>query len=137
MGKEIIMTIPQFNAIQRGEMTYKDINKMESIATQVLKNERIRKITVLTIASLNLMVKVSADATDSINKINQAGYMFLGIFQSIGYWLCLIGAIMEILKSIMNGSSKDVGRVMLKYILIFASIFLIPFAFDLIKEIFA
>ena len=140
MSKEIRMSIPQFNSYNRGELTLneiKTINQVENIATKIMKNERVRRITILTIASINLMYKVSASSKDSIEKIDTAGAMFLGIFQSIAYWLCLLGAIMEILKCVMNGSSKDVGRIMLKYILIFASIFLIPFAFDLIRDIFS
>lgn len=138
--KEITMTIPQFLAYERGEKSLKDIkleNGLESIARRIINNDRLRKITVFTIASLNYMTTVQADATEAIARIDSAGYMFFGIIQSIGYWLCLIGCIMEILKSVMNGSSKEVGKLMMKYILIFAALYLMPFAFNLIREIFA
>ena len=134
------MTIPQFLAYEREEKSLKDIeleNGIESIATRIINNDRLRKITVFTIASLNYMTTVQADATEAIARIDSAGYMFFGIIQSIGYWLCLIGCIMEILKSVMNGSSKEVGKLMMKYILIFAALYLMPFAFNLIREIFA
>lgn len=140
MSKEITMTIPQFLQYQRGEKTIKDIeleNGLENIATKIMKYDRLKKITVFTIASLNFMSTVYADTAQAVSKINNAGNAFLTIFQSIGYWLCLIGCIMEILKSVMNGSSKDVGRTMLKYILIFAALYVMPFAFKLISEIFA
>lgn len=138
--KEVTMTIPQFLAYERGEKTIKDIeveNGLENIATKIMKDDRLKKITVFTIASLNCMNTVYADTVQAVAKINSAGNTFLSIFQSIGYWLCLIGCIMEILKSVMNGSSKDVGKMMLKYILIFAALYLMPFAFNLIREIFA
>ena len=54
--KEIKMTIPQFLAYERGEKSLKDIeleNGMESIARKIINNDRLRKITVFTIASLN------------------------------------------------------------------------------------
>lgn len=140
MKKEIVMSIPQFLSYERGEKTLKDIemeNGLESLATKIISDDRLRKITVFTIASLNYMSTVQAAATDAIAKIDSAGNTFFGILQSIGYWLCLIGCIMEILKSVMNGSSKDIGKIMLKYILIFAALYLMPFAFNLIKEIFA
>lgn len=140
MSKEITMTIPQFLQYQRGEKTIKDIeveNGLENIVTKIMKDDRLKKITVFTIASLNCMSTVYADTAQAVSKINNAGNAFLTIFQSIGYWLCLIGCIMEILKSVMNGSSKDVGRIMLKYILIFAALYVMPFAFKLISEIFA
>lgn len=138
--KEITMSIPQFLQYERGEKTLKDIeieNGLESIATKIMKDNRIRKIAVFTIASLNYTNIVLADTTDAIARIDSAGLMFFGIIQSIGYWLCLIGCIMEILKSVMNGSSKEVGKLMMKYILIFAALYLMPFAFNLIREIFA
>lgn len=140
MSKEITMSIPQFLAYERGEKSIKDIeieNGLESIATKIMNNNRIRKMVVFTIASLNYMNTVLADTSEAVARINSAGNTFLTIFQSIGYWLCLIGCIMEILKSVMNGSSKDVGKVMMKYILIFAALYLMPFAFNLIREIFA
>ena len=83
------------------------------------------------------MSTVYADVTEAVARIDNAGLMFFGIIQSIGYWLCLIGCIMEILKSVMNGSSKEVGKLMMKYILIFAALYLMPFAFNLIREVFA
>ena len=140
MSKEITMTIPQFLACERGEKSIKDIeieNGLESVATKIMNNDRLRKMAVFTIASLNYASTVLADTAEAVGRIDSAGNMFLGIIQSIGYWLCLIGCIMEILKSVMNGSSKDVGKVMLKYLLIFAALYLMPFAFNLVKEIFA
>lgn len=138
--KEITMTIPQFLAYERGEKSLKDIkieNGLENITTKIMKDNRIKKIAVFTIASLNYMSTVQADTADAIGRIDSAGLMFFGIIQSIGYWLCLIGCIMEILKSLMNGSSKEVGKIMMKYILIFAALYLMPFAFNLIREVFA
>lgn len=140
MGKEITMTIPQFLQYKRGEKTIKDIeveNGLESIAKRIMKDDRLRKMTIFVIAGLNYASTVLADTSQAVAKINSAGNTFLSIFQSIGYWLCLIGCIMEILKSVMNGSSKDVGKTMLKYILIFTALYLMPFAFNLIREIFA
>lgn len=140
MSKEITMTIPQFLAYERGEKTIRNIeieNGLECIATKIINNDRLRKMSVFVIAGLNYTSTVLADTADAVGRIDSAGNMFLGIIQSIGYWLCLIGCIMEILKSVMNGSSKDVGKVMLKYLLIFAALYLMPFAFNLIKEIFA
>ena len=139
MKKEITMSIPQFLAYERGEKTLKDIkeeNQLESLATRIINNDRLRKITVFTIASLNYISTVQADVVQATGKIDNAGLMFFGILQTIGYWLCLLGCIMEILKNIMNGSSKDIGKVMLKYILVFATLYIMPFAFDLIKEVF-
>lgn len=139
-----VMTFSQYRAYERGEKTIreikrerKELQKMDSIATKIMGNPRLKKLVVFTIAGLNYASTVLADTTDAIGKINTGGFMILGIVQTIGYWLCLIGCIMEILKAIMNGSSKDVGKIMLKYLLVFGSLYLMPFGFNLIREIFA
>lgn len=101
------------------------------------KDTRLYKILVFTIAGLNYANTVLADTSAAVSKINSAGYMILSVAQSIGYWLCLVGCIIEILKSVMNGTSKDAGKIMIKYILYFAALYLMPFAFDMIRDIFA
>lgn len=139
MSKEITMSIKQFMEVQRGEKTYKDIeteNGLESLAGRILNDDRLRKLTVFTIAALNYSSKAFADTSEAVVKINSGGFMILGIIQTLGYWLCIISCIMEILKCVMNGSSKDVGKIILKYLLIFGSLYLMPWLFDLIKEIF-
>ena len=139
MSKEITMSIKQFMEVQAAEKTYKDIeieNGLENLATKIINDDRLRRLTVFTIAGLNYASEVLADTSQAVAKINVAGYTFLNIVQTLGYWLCLIGCIMEILKSLMNGSSKDIGKLMLKYLLIFAALYLMPWAFDLIREIF-
>ena len=100
------------------------------------KDTRLYKILVFTVAGLNYASKVLADTTEAMGKVKVAGSTILGLIQGIGYYLCLLSCIIEILKSIMNGSSKDVAKIMMKYLLIFASLYLMPFLFDLVREIF-
>lgn len=140
MSKNITMSINQFMEVQRGEKSFKDIeveNGMESLATKIINDDRLRRMTVFTIASLSYAQEVLADTSDAFGKINKGGLMILGLIQTVGYWLCIISCVMEILKTVMNGATKDVGKVMIKYILIFASLYLMPWLFDLIREIFA
>lgn len=135
MSREIIMTIPQFNAIQRGEFTYKDL-EVETLASKILKDERLTRCFVIGIALINISNIVYADATQVTSKIDVAGNMFLDITQSIARWTCLVMCLIEITKSVMNGSTKDIGKIMLKYLLAFATTFLLPFGFDMIESIF-
>lgn len=140
MSKNISMSINQFMEVRRGEKSFKDIeieNGMESLATKIINDDRLRRMTVFTIASLSYAQEVLADTSDAFGKINKGGLMILGLIQTVGYWLCIISCVMEILKTVMNGATKDVGKVMIKYILIFASLYLMPWLFDLIREIFA
>lgn len=138
MSKEITMSIKQFMEVQRGEKTYKDIeteNGLESLAATILNDDRLRKLTVFTMAALNYSSVVFADTSQAIAKIDKGGFMILGLFQTLGYWACIIICIMEILKTIMNGTNKDIGKIVLKYVGIFATLYFMPWAFDVIKEI--
>lgn len=141
--KNYTMTFEQYRQYKNGEKTLrqikrerKELSAIENITTKIVENPRIRRMAVFTIASINYTSGVLADTTDAFGKINKGGFMILGVIQTVGYWLCVLSCIMEILKTVMNGSTKDVGKVMVKYLLIFGSLYLMPWLFDLIKAVF-
>lgn len=138
MSKKLVMSIQQFNAVQRGELTYKDIkeiNKMESIAGEILKDSRLTRMSCFLFGSLMYCQSVSA-TTDALGPINEAGNMFLGIIQTVGYWLCLLMCLVEIIKALMNGQGDKCAKIAIKYLCIFAGLYCMPWAFNLIKDIF-
>ena len=136
MKKEIIMTIPQFLAIQRGEMSYKDL-RAESLAAKIIKNPRLVKCFTLSIALMNTLTVAYADGNAISTKINTTGNMILSIIQSIARWVCIIMCLVEITKALGNGTSKDIGKIILKYALAYTTTYLLPFLFTSIEEIFS
>lgn len=139
-----VMTFSQYREYERGEKTLKEIKrerrelqKIDDMIGKIMGNSRLKKMLVFTVAGLNYASTVLADTGQAVANIDDAGGTFLGIIQSIGYWLCLIGCMMEILKSVLNGTSKDIGKIIIKYLMIFAALYFMPWAFDLIKEIFS
>lgn len=100
------------------------------------KDTRLYKILVFTIAGVSYSLNAYADVGDAITRIDSVGFIFLSIFQRVGYWGCLLGCFVEILKSLMNTGSKDVWKIFAKYLIIFAILYLLPWAFDFIKEVF-
>ena len=135
MKKEIIMTIPQFLAVQRGEMNYKDL-KAESLAVKIIKNPKVHKCFVLSIALLNTLTVAYADGSAISTKIDITGSMILTLMQSIARWVCIIMCLVEITKALGNGTTKDIGKILLKYTLAYATTFILPFLFDSIEGIF-
>ena len=101
------------------------------------KDTRFYKILVFTVAGMSYCVNAYADVNGALVGVDKAGFIFLTIFQKVGYWGCLLGCFVEILKSLMNTGTKDIWRVFMRYIIIFAILYLLPWAFDLIKEIFS
>lgn len=73
-----------------------------------------------------------------LNQIDKLGGTFLEIFKSIGYWVCIIFCFIDIIKTVMKGGkgTQDIFAVIFKNILIFASLYLVPFFFDMIKGAF-
>jgi hypothetical protein len=55
----------------------------------------------------------------------------------IGYWVLLVMCILEVLKCVANGDTKEIGKIIMKYLLAFMVLFLIPWAFDLVIGIFS
>lgn len=125
----VTMTIPQFMAYERGELSLKDIKRN-------IDTKYIEKVCAFSIALMNCSSIAFANTTDAIAKVNGLGNTVLNMAHIIGYWLCLFGAIVEILKAAMNGMSKDVWKIFIKYFILFASLYLLPFAFDFVKESF-
>ena len=84
------------------------------------------------------MSTVEANATTTINSeaIDRLGQAFVSIVQQAGYWICFAKGLMDIIKEVMRGGDKaeGIGRIVVKYVLAFASFYLLPLGFDLIKN---
>ena len=96
------------------------------------KDTRLYKMLVFTVAGLNYTSNVYANTG-----LDAAGAKFLGLARSLGYWLCLIMCIIEILKSVINGNTRELGKIIMKYVLMFGALYLVPTIFDWIIELFA
>ena len=115
-----------------------EIKSLDQWIGQVKRSDkRLYKILVFTVASMSYSATVLADTGEALNNIDKIGYIFLSIFQKVGYWGCLLGCFVEILKSLMNTATKDIWKIFMKYMVIFAILYLLPWAFDLIKETFS
>lgn len=138
--KEISMTIPQFLAYERGEMSIKDIkqiNGIETLAGQILNDKHLTKLVVFTIAALNYpLIANASEEVSALGKIDAAGVMFLGIMRTLGYWLCIIFCIVDILKRLMEGNTKDIANTVIKYLCVFAVLYILPEGMNLIKILF-
>lgn len=71
-----------------------------------------------------------------LSKVDKAGIMILEIVRRVGYWACIILALMDIIKSLMEGSTKDIWKTIAKYTVAFATLYILPWLFDLIAAIF-
>ena len=120
----------------------KDFSKKiynEEFAKVVLRDKKLTRCAVFLIAGLNYSTKVMADVSETMAKMDNAGFIFLGLIQRIGFWVCLLGCLLEILVSVFKeGRGKNaLLPVALKWIGLFAAFYLLPTVFQLIKDLFS
>ena len=111
----------------------------EELARYIIKDKRLTKCAVLLIAGLNYTTDAMADINQTISKVDAAGFMFLGIIQRIGFWICLLGCLLEILLAVFKeGRGKNaILPIVLKWLGIFATFYFLPACFELIRDLFA
>lgn len=140
MSKEVTMTIKQFMELQRKEKDIIDI-RIENNNLMAI-DPKIEKWIVFGIACTMFCITNTKTAYASANlpQIDTIGNKLLGIAQQVGYWLCLILCIKEILTEILQGNAitnpSDIAKPVVKYALAFASIYFMPSLFNWIKEVF-
>ncbi|WP_194190355.1 hypothetical protein [Clostridium chrysemydis] len=126
--KEITMTISEF-------INYTDQNKLE----RFLVNKSARNLIVSGLAVALMLTSVQANALDvNTSGIDKLGNTFLVLLQKGGYWICLVMGIKDIISQLMKGGDNinDVGKVIVKYVLAFGSLYMLPYLFDLASECF-
>lgn len=116
-----------------------ELKAKEELAKYILKDKRLTKCAVFLIAGLNYTTDAMADINQTMSKVDAAGFMFLGIIQRIGFWICLLGCLLEILLAVFKeGRGKNaILPIVLKWLGIFATFYFLPACFELIRDLFA
>lgn len=105
---------------------------VEVLANKLSKNKRHKRF-LITLLGLSLYFKNVFAATKGIDAL---GWTLLGLIRHWAYWILLIMCIVEVIKSGLNGDSKKSLPIIMKFVVIFASMYLIPVIFDAIKGAF-
>lgn len=124
-------TIDNFKRKQR----QKHNENLEIAAKCINADTELKKKAIFVLGSL-LYVNEVVNAADPMGKIDVAGNTILGIVRRIGYWCCILGCIMDIVKALMQGDTRSIGKIMMKYALAFGALYIFPWILDLIKSIF-
>jgi len=114
--------------------THKLINDrdVETFTTKIMKNARLKKFTI-TLLGMSLYFKSVFASTKGIDAL---GWTLLGLIRQYAYWVLLIWCIVEVIKSGVGGESKKTLSIVMKFVIIFASMYLLPNLFNVIKEAF-
>lgn len=110
-----------------------DNNKIEKLSTKLFKNSRMRKFTV-TLLGLSLYCAKVFAKTSSIDTL---GWTLLTLIRQWAKWILILWCIIDVIRSGCSGDAKKTLPILMKYIIIFASMYLIPEIFDAIAAAFA
>ena len=64
--------------------------------------------------------------------IDTTGAVFLSVVMRVGYRLILIMCAIEILKSLMQGDTRGVGKILIKYLSATLALYSFPWLMDLV-----
>ncbi|WP_027633405.1 hypothetical protein [Clostridium hydrogeniformans] len=111
----------------------------EEFAKVVMADKKLKALTTFVMANTLMLKKAcasSAEIAADLGKVDLAGGTLLTICRRFGYWVCLIMCIAEIIKSLSQGDTKGIGKIVAKYTIGFATFYFLPWIFDLIKAMF-
>lgn len=114
------------------------LRREDEIAKYILKNNRLKKCAIFVIFGINYTTNVFASVNDPFSRLDTGGYALVGLIQRLGFWICLLGCLLEILLAVLK---EGKGRsallpITLKWLLTFLSFYIIPEIFVKTKNFF-
>ncbi|MBU3112020.1 hypothetical protein [Clostridium lacusfryxellense] len=107
--------------------------KVEILAGKLSKKSNHRKF-LITLLGLSLYCRNVFAATSSIDKL---GWTLLNLIRGWAKPILVLWCIVEVIRSGCSGDVKKTLPILMKFIVIFASMYLIPEIFDAIQAAFA
>lgn len=133
---EIVMSHKQYLQWKNNEKSTIDI-KLENIG--IRNGKTFRKELVIGLGTtLFLINNPSICFGADLGKIDILGNKFLEIVRRVGYWIALISALVEIIKTATRSgnNNSEIAKIIMKYLLIYATLYLMPWLFDMVREAF-
>lgn len=143
----VTMTLDEYKKYKKGKLTLCEIQDRHNVEREVnswLRNPEVFKRATL-ITALLLMLEKKCMALDNLNgfekqlqkldivvdKVMQIVY----IIQTVGFVICLVMGLVEIIKSMINKDTSSIISIAIKYLLGFSSLFIFPYLLRLIFDI--
>jgi uncharacterized membrane protein len=141
---EVTFNPEQWKAYNEGILTLDDVYRINRVDKEIGKlNKTAYDLLAFLIAGVVGGIEaykntLTVQTSNPINAIDTLGNTFLNIFQGLGRWVALIMAFIEIVKSIMKGSTStsEIFGIIFKYVIVFATMYLLPYFFDVVASAF-
>lgn len=138
--KDISMSLNQFLDLANNKKTLTQIRYENLDIDKLLKSKKFKSFLVSGLAlGIHLIsTKTVFALSPDLSGIDKMGMTFLHIIQTAGYWICLVMGIVSVLKEITKGGDNfgNIGKVILKYVISFASLYMLPYFFEIVKGCF-
>lgn len=137
---EMTFTAEEWRAYKNNEINSLDVLLGHNCNIDILRYKRYVTCGVTMAISFILMtLEANATTFNGLETIDNLGATFVGIIQQAGYWICFAKGLVDVIKELLKGGDKadSIGRILFKYVLAFASFYLLPFLFNIIKENFS
>lgn len=96
----------------------------------------LRKLFILILIITILFSFYTVSFANNLEKLDSTGNNILKIFRRIAYWVILIKAIQEVMKCAMSGDTHSLGGIIMKYILMYGALFMLPWLLRLVEGVF-
>lgn len=144
-NSDVSMTYKQYKAYSKGEVSLADIkfiNSFDKAIPKLLNDPIMERCIVISVAYSMYYITspIKVAAAEGLEAVDSVGFKILSIAQKVCYWVCLTMGIKDIIQELMKNdilhNPGDIVRVIIKYSLAFASVYVMPELFDLIKASF-
>lgn len=85
------------------------------------------------IVNINILL---AKEVDPLKRMDEGGEEVLRVGQRIGYWVCILMCIFEIIKKVKDGDTNAIWGILVKYAIAYGSLFGVKWILDMIGGFF-
>ena len=137
-GVEVKMNKDQLRAYRSGDLSLVEIklfNEIEEDLEVIKENERFFKMLTFGLAFGLAFATSKVAHAAGLSSVDELGHTFLNIIRSAGKWIIMLKGLVEVIKEANSGgdSVANIGRTIMTYVLMFASLYILPLLFDLVQ----
>lgn len=131
-------SIPFSEFYKMGEVA--EINKMdkvEMIAGKILRSKTLKRVVIITaVVILNSGIISAAPAVAAVAGVDKLGNVLLGIIRSWSKWILILMCLIDTIKAGVSSDSKKILSIVMKYVLLFVLLYMVPVLFDTVSASF-
>ena len=124
--KKEVMSISEFLEIEE----IGNLKQIEMLAGRILKSKTLKTVAMVTITIILNINTVGAAGVG----IDALGNMLINLIRGYAYYILIIMSIVESIRAAVSGDSKKVLSIVMRYLLVFIMMYLIPQIFDSIRR---